>query len=76
MEVLNNDVLQRIFELTIKADENGVYSIDSIVTLISLRNTCLQFRKIIDFSRWKVNSIQVKKDDSLTSTLVASDVEM
>ena len=63
MEVLNNDVLQRIFELSIKQDENGVYSIDSIVTLISLRNTCPRFRKVIDFSKWKINSIQVEKDD-------------
>ena len=60
--VLNNDVLRRIFEFTIKPDKAGVQSMSSISTLISLRNTCAQFREIIDSSRWNINSIEIEEN--------------
>ena len=63
MELLTYDALRKIFELIVRPDENGAYSIDSIATLITLRNTCLQFRETIDSINWKINSIQVEKDD-------------
>ena len=61
--MLNNDVLRRIFEFTISPDKNGILSIDSVSTLISLRNTCVQFREIIDSSRWEIKSIQIEEND-------------
>ena len=61
--MLNNDVLRRIFEFTVSPDKNGAQSIDSLSTLISLRNTCVQFREIIDSSKWNIKSIQIEEDD-------------
>ena len=61
--MLNNDVLRRIFEFTVSPDENGAQSIDSLSTLISLRNTCVQFRGIIDSSIWNIKSIQIEEND-------------
>ena len=61
--MLNNDVLRRIFEFTISPDKNGSQSIDSISTLISLRNTCVKFRGIIDSSIWNIKSIQIEEND-------------
>ena len=61
--MLNSDVLRRIFEFTISPDKNGTQSIDSVSTLISLRNTCVQFREIIDSSKWNIKSIQIEEND-------------
>ena len=61
--MLNNDVLRRIFEFTISLDKDGAQSIDSLSRLISLRNTCVQFREIIDSSKWNIKSIQIEEND-------------
>jgi len=45
----------------LNADEDGGHSLDTIINLTSLRNTCTDFKMIIDSSRlFQLDTIKIK----------------
>ena len=56
--ILNNDVLRRIFQFVIAPGD-----LVSMSTLVSLDNTCTQFREVLDSDHWKIDSLEITKND-------------
>ena len=56
--ILNDDVLRRTFKFVIAPGD-----LASVSTLVSLDNTCTQFRQILDSRTWFIESLKITKDD-------------
>ena len=56
--ILNDDVLRRIFKFVIAPGD-----LASVSTLVSLDNTCTQFRQILDSRTWFIESLKITKND-------------
>ena len=56
--VLNKDVLRRIFQFVIAPGD-----LVSMSTLVSLDNTCTQFREVLNSHNWTIDSLKITKND-------------